>query len=439
MGIWSISSNINGGYPFNSDLQGVEYQEGFIGDIPHNIWRITSGINDGYPYIGYYIDISELGGDMNLFPDGSGGSGGTGQETDTGNFTTVINTGSITGGTMYYSLSSSTVNNLISWLNTTYNPQDETQFIQDFKGQNPSDYITTIKYFPFDVPSVTPGRTITIGKLSTGFTGGELRNEYGTSWTFIDMGSLAIDRYYNDFRDFITKICVVIPYCGITEIDPKTFYGHILKVKLSVDFVTGNCCAFLYRDDMIIDTINGSCATDISLSAINQGSYQNAIAVQKQALDMNTYSIYGSLAGMVGSGIGAAIGLGTGNVVAGVGGLIGMGTSLMSGLKTTQQNENINYNIEHTAPTKTNISSASPFNNLLNEFNARVIFYRPKTLPNINFDIYRDNIGYASCIPDKIGNYNGFTVVSNADLSGISATTSEISMIKSALERGIYI
>lgn len=437
MGVWSISSTINDGYPFNSDLQGISYQVNFVGDFPKNVWHITSGINDGYPYIGYFIDISNSSGGMNVFPDNTGSINTN--EKDIGNFNTVLKSGSITGGTMYYSLSATTVNDLITWLNSTYVPTNETEFIQDFKGVNPCDYITCIKYYPFDVPSVTPGRNITIGNKNTTFNGGELRNEYGTSYTFIDMGNIDIVRYYNDFRDFMTKILLIIPYCGIKEIDNKIFYGHNLNVKMSIDFTTGNCTAYIYRDNLLIDTLNGSCGVDINLTAINQGSYQNAIATQRQSLELNNLNMFGGALSAVGGAVSTVAGIATGNVMAGVGGALGLTSGISNLLKSDTTEKHIDYNIEHTAPTKTNICSASPYNNLLNEFNCRVLFYRPKTLQNVDFEVYKDTVGYASCIFDKIGNYSGFTVCTNIDTTGINASESELNMIKNLCENGIYI
>lgn len=445
---WYIDSNINNGYPTNTEFP-LSIPSGWYSDnnikLPVSGWRITAGVNDGYPYTWWLIAadsgaISDpdlvIGGDVA----GGGGSGGTaGKESDTGDFNTVLRSGKITGGTMYYVFDSSTLSNMITWLNTTYQPATTDQLTIDFRGSNPTDYITTVKYYPFGVPAITPGRAVTIGGVPTGFNGGELPYEYGTDYTLFDLGAVNIPYYYNDFRDYMTKIVLYIPFCGSADLDAKLYLGHTIQIKMSIDFVTGNCTGYIFRDNLLIDSINGNCGIDIPITAIAQGSYQNAIAAQLQTLRQaeNNQLIAGL--GVVGGLIGTAASAASGNMLgaaAGLGGLVGGAVGLINAAENI---DNIQYNIDHTAPTVSTVSAAAPFNSALTEINARVFIFRPQTDINFDEDKYKNTVGYASAIPGKIGDHAGYLECTNVDLSGITATDAEIAMIKTALQTGVYV
>lgn len=361
------------------------------------------------------------------------------EEQDTGDFNTLLKSGTISSGAQYYALSASTVSDVITWLNTTYQPATADQLTIDFKGANPADYITTIKYFPFDIPASTPGRLINIGGISTGFTGGELQYQYGTNYTMFDLGSYKLERYYHDFRDFKTRVLVYIPYCGTADLDTKLYYGHTINLKMSIDFVTGVCTGYIFRDSMMIDSINGSIGIDVPLTALAQGTYQNAIAQQEQALrhaeNQETIAGLTLFGGMVGTAVSAA----SGNLMGAMGGVVAMGTGAVNLINTAESIDNIEYNIEHTAPVVKSMQSASPFNAAITEQAARIWIFRPKMLSGTDTGKYADTVGYASAITDKIGNHPGFLQATNTDLSGIVASDTELAMIANALKKGVYV
>lgn len=363
----------------------------------------------------------------------------TDSEQDIGDFNTILRSGTITSGAMYYTFTAAELTNLVNWLNTAYQPTTVDQLTIDFRGSNPTDYITTIKYYPFDVPAITPGRAVNIGGVATGFNGGELPYSYGSGYTMFDLGSYYLDRYYGDWRDYETKIVMYIPYCGSVECDPKLYYGHNIGVKMSVDFVTGSCTAYIYRDSLIIDSLNGSIGIDIPISAIAQGNYQNVVASQMQALRQAENNQLLAGLSVVGGLIGTAASAASGNILgagAGLGGIIGGAVGLIN---SAENIDNIQYGIDHTAPTLSTISAASPFNGALTEYNVRIWIFRPKTLSGYNADIYSKTVGHASAIPGKIGDYSGYVECTNADLTGITATDSELAMIKTALQNGVYV
>lgn len=444
--MWYIDSNINSGYPTNTDFLSP-IPSGFTNNsnikLPAAAWRITQGVNDGYPY-NWYVIAAESGDIIN--PDiviggdlpGGGGGGGT-QEQDKGDFNTILRSGRITGGTMYYVFDSSTLSNMINWLNTVYDPATVDQLTIDFRGVNPCEYITTVKYYPFSVPAITPGRAVTIGGIATGFNGGELPYEYGNDYSLFDMGSYNLPFYYGDFRDYLTKVVLYIPYCGSAELDAKMYLGHTINIKMSVDFVTGNCTGYIFRDNLLIDSINGNCGIDVPITAFAQGNYQNAIAAQLQTLRQAENNQLLSGLGLVGGLIGTAASAATGNMIGAAGGLGAIAGGAIGLINASENIDNIQYNIDHTAPTLSTVSAAAPFNAALTETSARLWIIRPQTDIDFNADIYRDTVGYASAIPGKIGDFTGYVECTNPDLSGITATDAELAMIKTALQQGVYV
>lgn len=361
--------------------------------------------------------------------------GGSKDEKDFGNLNTVLHRGSIAAGCKWYGLTETQLNGLVTWMNSGYQPASNDQFINDFKGVNPAEYITSITYLPFyPIPSGTD-ELINIGPLSTAVTGRKIAYEYGVT---VDLGYYPLDRRFNDFRDFkpYTAMSLYIPFCGTIELDPANYYDRTINVKLMIDMSTGSCTGLVFANDLLIDTISGQCGVKIPLAAFNMGDYQNAIINAqyqlKQAERQRDNAMIGAGIAIVGGAITAGTGIGA---VAGAAAAIYAVNKMYD---ARDRIENIEYNIEHMQPKQTNISTGSPTNSLGMEYDARLIITRPATL-DTDISIYGHTVGYMTNKQGILSDFSGFTQCSNADLSGIPMTSSELASIHEALKSGVYL
>lgn len=368
-------------------------------------------------------------------------------EGDSGDLTTNHYTATIGGSTNLYCFTDTEFEYLMTWLNTTYSPTDETEFIQDFKGENPGDYIVSVKYFPFDLPySGDAPVSVHVGKLDTGLMRVPLKKQIGGN-SLYNLGSFLIEPpyVYNDFRIQYCKMLLYIPWCGYTELDPVIFAKspdntyHYLNVKLHVDYTTGSCMGLVYRDSQLIQTINGTCGIDIPLSAMNQGSYQNAIKQAEIALSNAETSRIMSFLGLAGSAV-TTIGSGlTGNLPGLALGITGMIGSVGTIDNAYNKVESAQYTLDHTSVSVGQVSGASPLNNAYMDQTPILFIYRPAMLNGYNPSVYGHTVGYACSINGKLSDFSGLTVCNSWDLSGIECTAEEKAMISQYLSGGVIV
>lgn len=401
--------------------------------------EIVEGVTTGYYFTGDDIpDVpysnAEDVSDFEFSPAPSG-------DDDEGLTDSIINTGTIGGGCMYYAMTSTEMQALSTWLNTTYTPTDYDEFIVDFKGTNPADYISTVVYYPFDIPLSGTTEYVYIGKLNTGAQGQKLPYTYGQLY---DFGSHTFPAF-NDFRDYLTKLSVIIPFCGTVDLDPILWAGRTLTVKMAIDWPTGACTAWLYRTGEngktgIIDSISGQIGVPLPLSSLANGSYQVSLTnMLAQHSAANRQQILSAL-GVAGSAIGAIGGAMTGNLAIAGAGVLGMASSGIGMENAAAKMDNLDYNIEHTQPTVQNVSGGSPFLNCGTDYRVVIMRAAPKLLPGYNEGAYAKTTGYATCKQGALSDISsGFTQCASADLSDIAATSAELRMIFELLQGGVIV
>ena len=373
---------------------------------------------------------------------GYNGRSSNDRNTDRGNLSTTLHRGTIAAGCKWYALSEAQLNSLMTWMNSGYQPASNDQFVNDFKGTNPADYITSVTFMPcYPVPAGTDEQ-INIGPLSTLVQGRRISYEYGV---LISVGSITLTREYEDFRDYkpYTSISLYVPYCGTIELDPANYYGRTINVKMMIDISTGSCTGLVFANDLLIDSISGQCGISIPLAAFNMAEYQKAIVNAqyqlKAAERQQQNAMLGLGVSMVGGTLTATTGIG---LAAGIVGSIYSYNKMVAARDTIDK---LNYDIEHLQPKQTQISSGSPTNTQGFEHNCRLIITRPADMIEDpeeyaeRISIYGHTIGYMTNKQGIISDFHGFTQCSNVDLSGIPLTNSEISAIHEALKKGVYL
>lgn len=417
----------------------LEYDEN---EIPTNVYQaeIKDGVTTGrFTPLSVARDNeqSKWGTDWRNKNGYNGRTAGGGQNQNRGNLNTTLNRGTIGAGCQWFALTETQLKDLISWTNSGYQPATNDQFVNDYKGTNPADYITSIMYMPFIPKTTGTSKNIFIGLLDTGVSATPLDYEYGIT---INVGSILMTREYNDFRDFkpYTSMSLYVPFCGTVEIDPAKFYGMYLNVKLMVDIASGSCTGLIFADDLLIDTISGQLGIKIPLSVFNMAAYQdtivNAAYQLKSAERQKENSLIGIYAGAVIAGLTAGTGVG---LIGGTAGIIYGNNKYQSAIDTIN---NISYDVQHTQPKQTQISSADPSNLLGMEYDCRLIITRPNDLyPDDDLYNYGHTVGYACNSQGTVSDYNGFTVCANIDTSGIQASEKELEDIRKLFKTGVYL
>lgn len=306
-----------------------------------------------------------------------------------------------------------------------------TVFSNDFS-INPADmmkYFISLRYFPFDLS--TQPNTLSSG-VYLGRAVSPLAPSVGVSFPIrltsnvaqLDGGSVAINRYYNDFRDYepCTSIQVSVPFCGIVDLPTSEVMGHTLYLTYKVDLQTGAMLAVIDVSSdtyYTIATIAGTCGASIPITANNNMEFLQRIATVGQAAfggaingankGMELGNVAGGEVGAIGAGIGA------------VAGTAFSGVSALAGLPPITVHKQGN---------------ASGFANLGGVNRAFVTIIRQRyEIP----DNYGRTSGYATDFNEILGKLSGFTICKNVDTTGIPCNQAEREEIKRLLEGGVYV
>lgn len=372
------------------------------------------------------------------------------EEKDFGDLTNRIAYRQATQGTIKYVASYAIINQLQSFLNGTYLP-DNPAFIADFKGTNPQDYIVSLQKYPFALPHHSTA-SIVIGRVDTNLSAGLLYDTgmgilpINSDCTF-DFGEISVSRYFGDFRDYLSKITLMMPFIGSIDLDPKLYIDHTIGLQYLIDFDTGAVAAEIKRDGLTMETKTSTISITIPFFSANMGAYQNALAQTGFAIEQSKIK---QIAGIMSTALSVGAGLASGGTMSDTatlgtaGGLIGGATSMISG---QMQQQALEYELEHTAPQIGTISVAAPANAFLLDDRARLLITRPAMIPGYDAAVYSHTVGNACAIPGTLSSFSGYTVASAAELSsitardgsGVSPTAEELRMIKQALQAGIYV
>lgn len=344
-----------------------------------------------------------------------------------------------------YALDESNFIKFVSDVNNLYlTDTDDTRMKLDFKGSNPNDYIIGVYGVPFLCNYIVPSggdTSINLGPVTLPTAQGK---KVDTSTTLMrDCGTVTISAKGN-FLDYepYTQIELYIPMCGTIQLDCAQVIGRTLHVIVYYDITTMACVGCVYRDapdgETLIHTINGTIGASLPLTSSRMGDYQNSVQTTKNALKQNEMRTALGVGGAVIGIAGAALAPETGGLsLALAGAAIGGLATAAGGAMTEKQ---LQYDLTHKQPALSQCSAADGMTaQLVSNLRPWVFIKRAEKLPSYDAATYGKTVGFACCINSTVGAFSGFTVYSNADLSGIPATKNEIDMIRAKLNNGIYI
>ena len=359
-------------------------------------------------------------------------------DTNTYSITTGFNTvGNVASTTKAYVVNAAALTglsgemwNIINSLVTT--PEDMTNLdnltLDAFLTNNPIDAIVSVKKFPLSsVPHAENLENVYLGKYQTGAAGYALAMQQAR-YNF--EGIPIFPKFGNCFLDYApyTKMQLYVPFCGTIDIDAADFMGRTLSVEMVIDFITGAVTAYVLANQLVVTSLTGNCGIDIAITGTEQSTVsaalENAIIQDKSA--RGSYALKGSVGGMLTSPIGN----------------ITHPSSAMENRFTTKlQKMQANYNLQHVEMPLRQIGQASPLNSWALEFVCRLIIYYPDgecitfnatnepALDSDKVKAFGAVNGFATVETKTLSSFTGFTQVSDADLSGVSATDTDKELI----------
>ena len=262
----------------------------------------------------------------------------------------------------------------------------------------PIDAIVRLMLFPFDVRRGQGGqvRNVVFGREQlTGVNGVEIPNNMRTVF---DLGYAYLYRKFEDFRDFepYTTATLYIPYCSPVNLNTTIYQGKKISVKLAVDYNTGDCTAVIYGDGIPLDYSSGKCGVSIAVSAADSSRHDmkvvnDVIKTGEKASDRE------------------AVG------------------ALQSAFQTFQDFGKIDI-LQKGAPSSGVAQTLPQY--------CYMVVTRPESDEQAG---YNNTVGYACNKWQTLGSKQGFVMVENPQLDGLSATEQEKEMLKNLLENGVYI
>ena len=284
---------------------------------------------------------------------------------------------------------------------------DETKFNEIVKGlalmgENPMNGIIDLRLFPFNVAlknSATQAEPIVIGRTNTGVNGIKLTENVNS---LIDLGECTFFTKFKNFLDYepYTTAQLYIPYIGVVPVSTAEFMGHKISAKMIVDYTTGAGTAIVFKDDIPFIYKNGVVGITIPMTGTDSATYASTV---------------------IGNVVNGAMGIASATVTDSMSGLVNSANQMYSGFAT-----GTNYQTDSaSAPA---ISTWQP---------QKCYFIIDRPILNAP-DNYGRTVGYACEITGKLSDFNGFTVVSNPEIS-FKCTETEKTMLSQLLTAGVFV
>lgn len=250
----------------------------------------------------------------------------------------------------------------------------------------------------------------------------------------VDCGSVAINRYFNNFLDQApnTKIILYLPYIGYQELNADEVMDNTISVKYRCDILSGACVAFVSLGTggsgaaatRVIAQFSGNVITQVPVAA---ASYDEMVS---NAINILTASV-GIAAGAAigGAGLGAApvaqATAGASRTSSAIGAQVGMG---MGGTAA-----NMVMSMKPTFSRNGTPGSTAGYMSVQTPYLIKIVPRDAVASNHIQLKGYPSNYG------GPLGSLSGYCEVSEIQLNGINATVDELTEIYSLLKGGVVI
>lgn len=277
-------------------------------------------------------------------------------------------------------------------------------YLQDNRDGVTADNIVALRQSSITIPSViyTP-ETIKFGGIETTLSANRVTSGVISG----ALGTITCSPIFNDYRDFepYTAYELYLPYVGNVSLSPADCCGHTIEIYYGLDMVVNQGVYWINLDgtNRVLGEYYFNFGVDVPISAADMRAMRNAM-----------FSLFQSELSVAGSVV-------SGNPLA----MLGAGANLLSNIQNVTTTHHV-----HTKGAPSSYLTLMPAMD-----NPRLKITHNQFITNLNYGHYT---GYATDTYKKISEVSGYTQCYNVDVSGISCTDEEKSMIKQYLESGFY-
>lgn len=252
----------------------------------------------------------------------------------------------------------------------------------------------------YATPTTGANRDIQVGYINSGVASKIVTEQY----TEIDCGTVAINEYFGDARDYspFTQVYCYLPFIGIVELNADDVVNSTLGIKYKIDVLTGCCLAQLtvkkYGLDAVLYTYTGNCAVQMPITS---GNYLSTVS---------------SLLGAVVSGAAAVA---TGGALAPV--AIGAAANALGG------------------GARASVAMSGSLGSNAGAMGIRKPYLIIKRVESADADGYNEFYGYPTNKRVNLSQLTGYVRVKDINLSGTNATEDEQNEIVTLLKEGVIL
>lgn len=305
-------------------------------------------------------------------------------------------------------------------------------------GANQLNSIRSFHYLPVNIDEICTCSSTTKAYLGSY----EYTFDSSVKWVtnnnkMINCGSAAFNETYGDFRDYepYCKLAVMLPFCGTHELKISSYINTTISIKYAVDVTTGACTAYLYANNVIIDSFDGSMQVNRPVTGNDQ--QRQASSVFEGVMKTGTAAVgtVGQVAGGVASG--TAIGGALGNVTAQtatsvVGGTVAGGGAALGVIG--QAANTLQMSIDNP------VSTRGSYGGILGLFGVQSPYFIFAWLRTVEPKNELSVVGKPSGTGQAVGAFGGFLQTSAFQLAaGFTGTDKEAEEIYNIVTNGIYL
>ena len=252
----------------------------------------------------------------------------------------------------------------------------------------------------YATPTTGANRDIQVGYINSGVSSKIVTEQY----TEIDCGTVTINEYFGDARDYspYTQVYCYLPFIGIVELNADDVVNSTLGIKYKIDVLTGCCLAQLtvkkYGLDAVLYTYTGNCAVQMPITS---GNYLSTVS---------------SLLGAVVSGAAAVA---TGGALAPV--AIGAAANAMGG------------------GARASVAMSGSLGSNAGAMGIRKPYLIIKRVESADANGYNEFYGYPTNKRVNLSQLTGYVRVKEINLSGTNATEDEQNEIVTLLKEGVIL
>lgn len=252
----------------------------------------------------------------------------------------------------------------------------------------------------YATPTTGADRDIQVGYINSGVQSKIVTEQY----TEIDCGTVTINEYFGDARDYspYTQVYCYLPFIGIVELNADDVVNSTLGIKYKIDVLTGCCLAQLtvkkYGLDAVLYTYTGNCAVQMPITS---GNYLSTVS---------------SLLGAVVSGAAAVA---TGGALAPV--AIGAAANAMG------------------SGARASVAMSGSLGSNAGAMGIRKPYLIIKRVESADANGYNEFYGYPTNKRVNLSQLSGYVRVKEINLSGTNATEDEQNEIVTLLKEGVIL